>query len=205
MLKRIALVLGLLFLARAEGLAADLTAEQKADVEKIRVYLDGLKTLSGGFAQITSAGDYSDGVVHLQRPGLMHLIYNDPLQIEIIVRNGTIIYHDKADRQVSYYPLNATPLSVLLKENLSFNDDVEVVDLAKGRSTLELMLVDRNDPAMGSVSLIFTQAPFALRKWIIVDAQGITTQVTLLNPVIGSTINPQEFEFSDPRYDQQDR
>ena len=42
-------------------------------------------------------------------------------------------------------------------------------------------------------------------KWIVIDAQGIMTQVTLLNPVVGASIDAAKFQFTDPQYDRQDQ
>lgn len=190
------------FATQAQDLA--LTDTQKQTVQRLQTYLNDLNTLSAGFAQITSSGEFSDGKVFLSRPGKMRLTYNPPLKTEIVVRSGTIIYHDKEYRQVTYYPLNASPLGVLLQENLSLTKDVQIIDVAQAPGVIELTLVDREDPGMGTVTLVFSDKPLALRKWIVVDAQGIMTQVSLLNPVIGAPIEADKFAFVDPKYDQLD-
>jgi len=181
-----------------------LSAEQQQLAEKLRGYLNAMRTLKGSFAQISTNGDYADGKVWLSRPGKMRLTYNLPAQTELIVRNGSIIYHDKEFKQVTYYPLDATPLAVLLQEELSFDKDVRIIDLARGGGVIELTLVDRDDPGMGSVTLVFSEAPLELRKWAVVDAQGIMTQVSLLNADFGGKIDGKLFDFTDPKYDQLD-
>jgi len=181
--------------------AITLSAEQVKLTEKIGEYLNNMKTLKGNFAQISSNGAYADGKVVLSRPGKMRLTYNPPMKSEIVVRRGTIIYHDKEFRQVTYYPLSATPLAVLLQDNLSFEKDVEIVDLAQGGGVIEMTLVDREDPGMGSVTLIFSAAPLELRKWVVIDAQGVMTQVSLINATTGISIAADAFDFTDPQYD----
>ncbi|NVK18769.1 MAG: outer membrane lipoprotein carrier protein LolA [Methylocystaceae bacterium] len=185
--------------------AVSLSPEQTQLTEKISQYLNNMKTLKGSFAQISSNGSYADGKVILSRPGKMRLTYNPPMKSEIVVRRGTIIYHDKEFRQVTYYPLNATPLAVLLQDNLSFENDVEIVDLAQGAGVIELTLVDREDPGMGSVTLVFSDAPLELRKWVVIDAQGVMTQVSLLNATTGVSIEPDTFDFVDPQYDKRNK
>lgn len=196
----IAICFILTFPVRAQEIV--LTAEQHVLADQLRTYLNEMKTLQGGFAQITSTGAYSDGKVYLSRPGQMRLIYNPPTKAEIIVRKGTIIYHDKEFRQVTYYPLSATPLAVLLQENISFDKDVRLVDIAKSPGVIEMTLIDREDSGMGSVTLVFSDAPLALRKWSVTDAQGIVTTVALLNPILGAKVDPGLFNFIDPKYDQ---
>ncbi len=195
------------FLLSLSGVAqaVALNPQQQVLMEKIKTYLNGMKTLQGGFAQISSTGEYADGKVYMQRPGKMRLIYNPPAQTEMIVRNDTIIYHDKEFKQVTYYPLAATPLAVLLKDQISFEQDVDIVDLSKGRGVIELTMVDKEDPGMGSVTLVFSDAPLALRKWAVVDAQGVMTQISLLNPVSGQKVDPKYFEFIDPGYGRVDQ
>ncbi|WP_417789471.1 LolA family protein [Terasakiella pusilla] len=178
-----------------------LTPEQTQLAKKLRTYLNELKTLKGTFAQVSSTGSYADGKVILQRPGKMRLTYNPPQQTELIVRKGTIVYHDKEFRQVTYYPLNATPLAVLLQDTLSFEEDVRIIDLAQSPGVIELTLVDRDDPGMGTVTLVFSDAPIQLRKWVIVDAQGIMTQVSLLNAQTDVPVASNAFDFIDPKYD----
>jgi outer membrane lipoprotein-sorting protein len=194
----------LLFMVAAFPLRAQdvaLSPEQMVLAQEVRTYLNSMKTLQGNFAQITSTGAYSDGKVYLSRPGKMRLIYNPPIKAEIIVRDGTIIYHDQEFRQVTYYPLNATPLAVLLQDTLSFDKDVRLMDVTKKTGVVEMTLEDREDAGMGSVTLVFSDAPLELRKWSVTDAQGIVTTVALLNPILGQTVDPVHFKFTDPEYD----
>ncbi len=201
MLRLFAILTFLLTAVPVQANEPSLSADQQALVEKIRNYLDDLKTLKGSFAQISSDGTYADGKVYMSRPGKMRLVYNPPVKTEIIVRRGTIIYNDKEYHQVNYYPLSSTPLAVLLDEKINFEKDVQIVDLAQGTGVIELTLVDREDPGMGSVTLIFSDAPLELRKWSIVDAQGVMTQVSLLNATYGAAIDAKQFDFIDPKYD----
>jgi len=197
-----AIVICFLFAFPVKAQEIVLSPEQKVLADQLRTYLNEMKTLQGGFAQITSTGAYSDGKVYLSRPGQMRLIYNPPTKAEIIVRKGTIIYHDKEFRQVTYYPLNATPLAVLLQDKISFDKDVRLVDITKSPGVIQMTLIDREDSGMGSVTLVFSDAPLALRKWSVTDAQGIITTVALLNPVLGAKVDPTLFDFIDPKYDQ---
>lgn len=201
-MKRLFLFLCLLVLPlQSHAQEVTLTPEQTQLAEKLRIYLNDLKSLKGTFAQVSSTGTYADGKVILQRPGKMRLTYNPPQQTELIVRKGTIVYHDKEFKQVTYYPLSATPLAVLLEDSLSFEEDVKIIDLAQSAGVIELTLVDRDDPGMGTVTLVFSDAPLQLRKWVIVDAQGIMTQVSLLNVELGAKIAENAFDFTDPKYD----
>jgi len=175
------------------------SAAQEAVLEKVATYFQNLKTLSSGFIQISSTGDYADGTVYLSRPDeKMRLLYNPPVQTELIVRNGTILYYDKEFEQVTYYPVNSTPLAALVNESLDFEKDVRVVNIAQAHGVIEVTLIDPDDEGMGSVSLIFSDKPFSFRKWHVIDAQGISTQVTLVNPKFNAPIDDTIFAFTAP-------
>ena len=49
----------------------------------------------------------------------------------------------------------------------------------------------------GAVTLVFSDHPFALRKWEVVDAQGMTTQVALVDPQFDVEIDKGLFDYGD--------
>jgi outer membrane lipoprotein-sorting protein len=49
----------------------------------------------------------------------------------------------------------------------------------------------------GSVTLVFSDRPLGLKKWEIVDAQGVTTQVSLVNARYGMEVDQEAFDYSD--------
>jgi hypothetical protein len=65
---------------------------------------------------------------------------------------------------------------------------------------LRLTVVQAEDPLAGSVTLAFSANPIALKKWTVVDAQGIETQVMLQSPVFDLPLDPELFRFRDPRF-----
>ena len=54
-------------------------------------------------------------------------------------------------------------------------------------------------PQDGSLTLLFTENPLALRQWTVLDAQRRETRVTLYNVQQGVNLDPKLFEFVDPR------
>jgi len=109
----------------------------------------------------------------------------------------TLLYYDRELKQASYIPLWETPLWFLVKEKVALDsEDLLVTDVEEGLGTLSVSLQDRDAPDSGKVTLIFSDDPIILRKWEVVDAQGILTQVSLVNPVFGGKIDPKLFEYS---------
>ena len=57
---------------RAEAIVAralNLSKQDIADLVNIEKYLEDLKTMKARFLQISSDGDYSEGMIYLSRPG----------------------------------------------------------------------------------------------------------------------------------------
>lgn len=180
--------------------AQSLSASQQEILQEVNAYFQTLQTVSSGFVQVSSTGDFADGIVHLSRPDeKMRLVYNPPNKTELIVRNDTIIYHDKEYDQVTYYPLNSTPLAALVKSSLDFSKDVRVIDVAQQTGVIEVTVIDPDDEALGSVTLVFSDKPLMFRKWHVLDAQGTTTQVTLINPQINHPLDRAVFDFTAPK------
>ena len=51
----------------------NLTKQDIADIVRIERHLNANKTVSARFLQVSSNGEYSEGMVHIQRPGRMRL------------------------------------------------------------------------------------------------------------------------------------
>ena len=90
---------------------------------------------------------------------------------------------DKIDKQVTSYPISQSPFAPLLKREITLRgEDVDVsarLDDGVAAGTLQ----KKEGEAAGSLTLEFDVQSWRLRRWIITDAVGIQTQVTLQNPV----------------------
>ena len=80
---------------------------------------------------------------------------------------------------------------------MSTTDAAEIERLAalvQARGALRVTMRDASNPDIGEVTLVFEDQPLALRKWQVVDAQGVLTEVSLVNPQFGVAIKPESFE-----------
>ena len=80
---------------------------------------------------------------------------------------------------------------------MKLSDDVRVVEVKNDRGALRVALKEAKSPDAGTVTLVFADQPLSLRKWEIVDAQGVTTEVSLVNPQFGVAIDPKAFDYRD--------
>lgn len=179
--------------------AARLTAGDKAEIGRIEDYLNGLKTLEARFLQVTSTGEYSEGKLHLDRPGRLRIEYDPPVPVLIVANRGLLTYFDKELQQVSHVPLSSTPAGILVRDKIALlSDEFVITGIERESQAVRLSLVRASDPQEGSLALVLADRPLELKKWMVTDAQGVTTTVSLLDARTGIAIDPKLFEFSDP-------
>ena len=185
--------------ARSQALTA-LTSQDRADIARVETYLNGVHTLHARFRQVAPNGGTSGGQVWLERPGRMRFEYDPPSPFLLVGGHGLLVFHDSRLQQTSNIPLSSTPLGLLLQDNLRLSGDITVAGLTRAPGQLQLRLLRSKSPADGTLTLVFADAPLALRQWSVVDAQRQETRVTLYNIELGGTFKQSLFEFIDPRF-----
>ena len=171
---------------------------EKSDIARIETYLNGIETLQARFLQISSNGGQSQGTLSLWRPGRLRLVYDPPVPLEIIADGFWLFHHDKEMKQVNQYFLRTSPASILLDEKISFSSgELTISKFVKSPGVLRLTLAKGDDPE-GSMTLIFSDSPLTLRKWVITDVQGVETIVSLIGSRFGLPFDPDLFKFHDP-------
>lgn len=178
--------------------AAKLSSRDAADVKRIEAYLNDLSTLKARFLQLSSNGAQAEGEVFVKRPGRMRIQYDPPMPVEIIATGTFLAYHDKDLEQVTWLGLDSTPAGILLDEHVALSGAVTVTGFERAASTLRVTLIKTDDPSIGSLTLVFADKPLALRKWTILDAQGLLTTVALINPRFGIPLSKNLFSFTNP-------
>lgn len=199
-----ALILALPFMAApawaAKAKPWPLTPQDKTDLTRIETYFDGLKTLSAKFLQITDAGAVARGAVFIQRPGKMRFDYAPPSPV-VMVANGTLlVYHDSELNETTSLPLSSTPVAFLLRERVRLSQELTVTKIERGPSALRVSVRETDDPEQGELTLHFSEAPFRLEQWSVLDSQNRLTRVTLIEARTGEPIDPKVFEFRDPKF-----
>jgi len=87
---------------------------------------------------------------------------------------------------------------VLLREKISFGDDVAVAALEKRDGSYLLHLKETGEDGSGRLILSFAAAPLELRGWVVIDGQGVETSVVLFKPDINGRIAPRDLIFDRP-------
>ncbi len=190
--------LSLLLLAVAATPAAaeikGLSPDAVAAVTRIEAYLNGLTTVQARFVQISTNGTYAEGEIIVSRPGQMRFDYDPPHPVLLIANGLTLLFYDRELKQATFLPLWRTPLSFLIRDKVRLDDPVEVVAVEEALGSLSLTVRDTRNEDAGTVTLVFSKQPLALKKWSLTDSLGVTTQVSLINPRYGVEIDELAFD-----------
>lgn len=176
------------------------SARDRADLQRVEAYLNGLTTLRARFIQIAQNGATAQGTALIWRPGRMRFDYDPPEPLMLIANNGQFLHYDKELRQPSIVPVSSTPLGILLRDRISLSGDVTVTGLQREQGLLRVTLYRTGNPTEGRLTLVFAQEPLELRQWLVVDGQGRTTRVTLSAIETGIRLDRADFDFNDPRF-----
>ena len=177
--------------------AVTLSPDQSAAVRRAVRYLNEVSTLHARFIQISSNGAYAEGEMMVQRPGKLRFDYDPPHPVLIIANGLSLLFYDRELKQASFLPLWETPLWFLIRKEVTLSEDIVVSAVEQSPGALRITLTDKDLPEAGSITLVFSDRPLDLKKWEITDAQGVRTQVSLINPRYGIEIDPLTFDYSD--------
>ncbi|MCP5364294.1 MAG: outer membrane lipoprotein carrier protein LolA [Hyphomicrobiales bacterium] len=164
-------------------------------------YLNSINTVEADFVQVASTGQMARGQLFMSRPGHMRVDYAPPSPI-LIIANGTfLIYFDRDLKQTSYLPLRSTPAAILLDDKIRLNQgDLRVVSMTERDGLARITVQRHENPGEGSITLIFSTSPIALKRWEVHDSQDVVTTVSLVNPHFGVPLDNELFEFADPQF-----
>ena len=181
------------------ALAAPPAAAQsdQRDLLRISNYLNGLGSMAGEFVQIGPDGELSRGEFYMRRPGRLRFEYRPP-NPALIVADGTWV--GVCDRQIETFdrfPLSETPLDILLRDRVDLRDEGAVTGITRGDGQLRVRAIDPDAPDQGSITMIFSNQPLALRRWVVVDAQGLETTVALQETRSNVKLDPRLFRIDD--------
>jgi outer membrane lipoprotein-sorting protein len=143
-------------------------------------YLNGIGSAQSRFVQISDDGVRSEGTLYIQRPGRARFEYDPPNGAVVVAGGGAVVIYDpKSNQGPESYPLNRTPLSVILADHIDLGRDSMVVDHRGDEVSTVLTAQDPDNPDAGRIDLVFAPDPVRLAQWVITDSYGGQTIVVL--------------------------
>jgi len=164
-------------------------------LRRVEAYLNGLNTVVADFTQVSPDGSLTGGKFYFERPGKMRWEYAPPTPILIVSSGSQLIYFDKDLAQTTYIPMDSTPAGFLANDPIRFDASVVVEEVSDIDGVLRVTLHQAKKPEEGSLTLEFSDTPFALRNLIITDAAKQVTSVSLSNAHFGEKLDPDLFSL----------
>jgi outer membrane lipoprotein-sorting protein len=172
----------------------------RAALQRVEAYFNSLTTLRARFLQTDQRGGTAQGTAWIWRPSRMRFEYDPPEPTLLVAADGQFFHWDRELRQATVVPLSSTPLGVLLRSPLRLEGDVTVAGVERSGGFLRVTVHRTNQAAEGRIQLVLEEEPMALRQWVVVDAQGRQTRVTLSEAQTGQRFDSFLFAFNDPRF-----
>jgi outer membrane lipoprotein-sorting protein len=167
--------------------------QQKADLDKISAYLNGIRSLKASFVQIGPEGGTDQGQVAIQKPGQIRFEYRPPSPVSITATGGHVYVKNARLNTVDSYDLSDTPLGLLLNESVDLKTNKAVIGVAEQNGSIVVRArssANRND---SNITLVFSAPAIELRQWTVKDNQGGNTTVALQNLQTGVSLDPGLF------------
>jgi outer membrane lipoprotein-sorting protein len=184
--------------AHAAPAEVELNSQDTLVLQRVAAYLNGIRTMTARFSQLAGNGQQSSGTMYISRPGRMRFEYDPPNPITLLADTFYVYYWDKDLHQMQQVGLKSTPAWFFLRDPINFNADSIVTGFEQADNQVQVSVVERASPDSGSLTMVFTENPLALRQWTVVDQQGKTTTVTLSDPQYGVALDPKLFQYNDP-------
>jgi outer membrane lipoprotein-sorting protein len=161
-------------------------AAKEVPLDALSAYLNSWKTVEASFVQVNVDGSKSTGTIYIQRPGRARFEYAAPDKNLVIAAGGQVVIFDSRSNQPpEQYPLSRTPLNLILAQTVDLEAASMVIGHGEVGEVTVVKVQDPKHPDRGTIDLVFSQDPIALKQWIITDDIGNQTSVTLDGLVTG--------------------
>lgn len=169
---------------------------EQLSLNQVSSYLNGLQTAQGGFTQINADGTLSTGQIYIKRPGRIRFEYNAPDNSLVLAGGGQVaIFDPRSNNGPDRYPLNQTPLKIILERNVNLGAARMVTGHTSDGTTTTITAQDPENPQYGNIQMVFTANPVELRQWIVTDDVGSQTTVILNDMTAGGAIPEVKFNI----------
>jgi outer membrane lipoprotein-sorting protein len=174
--------LGSLFNRTKPGETTAFDSNQRALVDKVSVYLSGLRTLVGDFVQVGPDGSKTEGQLYLQKPGRVRFEYAPPSPIELVADGQSVVVRDRKLATQDLYPLGQTPLRFLLADKVDLLRETNVIGVYSD-NVFTTVVIEEKQTLGGrhKLMLMFGAQDLQLKQWTVTDPQGFDTTVAIYN------------------------
>jgi len=185
--------------------AQQFTPEELDIIASVNKYLNSFQNLKGKFVQVGPSGRYTNGQFFLSRPGRVRFEYEPPSPLMIVADGSWVSIENRQLKTSEHYPLSATPLKIILADNINLLKNADISNVFRDKSIVTLALRDKGSTKSGQITLVFQARDMALKEWIVIDDQGYRTRISVSDLVIGIKQNPKMFFIKKPDFPESER
>lgn len=164
-----------------------------ADLDRISAALNAIHTLKGDFTQLDPSGAVEHGEVYIQKPGKMRFEYAPPTTLLVVSDGIDVAVFNKKLNTADRYPLSTTPLNLLLSDHVNLRESKYVVGIERQPGQIVVHTRSNDRRMTGNITIVFSDPGLQLKQWTVVDAQGLSTTVSLGNMQTGVALQPALF------------
>jgi outer membrane lipoprotein-sorting protein len=190
-------------LALAAALASPpaLHAQAPAGLAQVQAHLRAVNTMTANFSQSDRQGRTLAGTLTIRRPGRVRFDYGRTANMLIVGDGNALTFIDYDVGQRQRWPINDSPLSVLLNPNQDLARYARVV-----QNDAQVLMIEARDPRrreFGTITIAFAKVASApaglmLQGWNTRDAQNHLTTVRLSNQRFNVPVADSAFTYRNP-------
>ena len=202
MLRFRALALAAAPLALAAVAPAPVAAQAATGLAQVQAHLRAVTSMTANFTQTDRRGRTLSGTMSLKRPGKIRFDYGRTANMLIVGDGRALNFLDYDARDMQRWPINDSPLSVLLNPNQDLGRFARVV-----RNDARVLMIEARDPRrreFGTITIAFSKSSdgpggLILQGWNTLDAQNNLTSVRLSGQRFNVPVADSLFTYRDPR------
>ena len=184
-------------------LAAPAVGATNPDLAQVETHLAASQSMTANFVQTDSRNRSLRGTVQIKRPGRIRFEYGGGANSLLVSNGKTLTFVDYEVGQKSSWPINKSPLSVLLSGNPDLQRIARIVPTKDARVVL-VRARDARRPEFGTILLGFVRNPAApggllLEGWTVIDAQNKRTTIKLDGQRYNVAVAENAFVFAEPK------
>jgi outer membrane lipoprotein-sorting protein len=189
-------------LSLAAAVPAPVVAQAPTGLAQVQAHLRAVNSMTANFTQTDRRGRSLNGTMHIKRPGKIRFDYGRAANMLIVGDGRALTFVDYDARDMQRWPINDSPLSVLLNPNQDLSRFARVT-----RNDAQVLMIEARDPRrreFGTITIAFAKSASApagltLQGWNVVDAQNHLTMVRLSGQRFNVPVADSLFTYRDPR------
>ena len=174
---------------------------QASGLAEVQAHLRAVQTMTANFTQSDGRGRTLTGTLTLKRPGHVRFDYGRSANMLIVGDGNALTYIDYDVGQRQRWPINDSPLSVLLNPNQDLARFAHVV-----QDDAQVLMIEARDNRrreFGTITIAFAKVPSApgglsLQGWNVRDAQNNLTTVRLSGQRFNVPVPDAAFHYREP-------